>query len=336
MKFASLALLVFGLCLQGTAIAQSDVPGMRLPRTLLDVRAPSERVEGQPGNMRIVDRGCQAFPRDEVRRRIVNTAIQEWAFFGYSTDKQPRTPAPPTETRRPFSYARLSESESERLASSIAGYWAATPDSDWILQRQNAAWRDEGIGQRWQDAWSAAFISWVMCESGLADPAHFKRAIAHHTYIDQAILATEGDADSAFEAHTPGTQPIVPGDMLCRGSRPAYRTIAQRRSQLGVGARTHCDIVVNVDEQAQQIAVVGGNVRATVRMKLLPAKTEGLEAMAPLSDNGRPLFAHLKLRAAPIENDALAHAPSLADAGCQIALGETRLPSMPIKPTTDC
>ena len=43
----------------------------------------------------------------------------------------------------------------------------ATPDGADILSRQNRQWRD-GEGEiNWVEPWSAAFISWVMCEAGL-------------------------------------------------------------------------------------------------------------------------------------------------------------------------
>lgn len=315
--------------------AQEDNYAQRLPRSILDVRAPSERVEGEPGNMRIVDRSCQGFPLPQIRQRIVDTAVQEWAWFGFSTDVQPRTPPVQSEPRRPFVYPRLTPEQSARVASSIAGYWSATPDSDWIVRRQNDAWQSNGIGERWRDAWSAAFISWVMCESGLGEPAQFQRAIAHHTYIDQAILASEKtDAEAAYKAYAIGTRPIVPGDLLCRGSRPAYRTLAERRAQLGSGARTHCDIVVKVDEEREQISVIGGNVRATVRMKVMPATREEGQPLRPVADNGRTLFAHLQLQAPDIAPDALDHALDLySKDACVLA----SLPaSMLTKPTTDC
>jgi len=305
--------------------------------SLLDVRPPSERVEGMPGNLHIIDRSCRSFPSAQLRRRIVDTAVQEWAYFGYSTDIQAREPIPQeTSPRRPFVFPQLSPAEGERLASSIAGYWAATPNSDWILQRQNAAWSEAGTGARWRDAWSAAFISWVMCESGLDNSAQFKRAIAHHSYIDQAIVATETqDPVAAYRAYPIGTHTIVPGDLLCRGSRPAYLSIAQRRAQLGEGARTHCDIVVSVDDPKQEITVIGGNVRATVRMKILPAIRDGELPLRPIADNGRPLFAHLQLQTPAIEAKALEQTPSLACMPNAFALPMQAAIQAP-KPTTRC
>ena len=79
------------------------------------------------------------------------------------------------------------------MASSVAGYWAATPQGTGMIANQNRAWNGPwGIDGRWADPWSAAFVSWVMCESGLGEPAQFQRAIAHWTYIDQAIRARDG------------------------------------------------------------------------------------------------------------------------------------------------
>jgi len=305
------------LLLAGATVqAQPSESLQRLPLDVLDVRSPVERVAGDPGSMRITDRSCRAMSLQDVRRRIVDTAVQEWAYFGYGVDDQARV-EPTTQPMPRGAFARLSPTESTRLASTIAGYWAATPDSDWILQRQNANWKSEGSGARWRDAWSAAFISWVMCESGLGNTAQFRRAIAHHTYIDQAIRAADGrDSNAAYTAHNPGEAAIEPGDMLCRGSRPTYRTLAERRAQLGAGARTHCDIVVKVDAEAQKIMVIGGNVRSSVRMKVLHAIQEEGKALRPLSDNGRALFAHLKLDAPSIALDALDSTPTLQARQC--------------------
>src|SRR5690606_33226965 len=153
--------------------------------------------------------------------------------------------------------------------------------------------------------WSAAFISWVMCESGFSEQRQFQRAIAHHSYIDQAIRARDGRAqDAVFVAHDPGEQPVNPGDMLCSGMRPVYHNLAQRRAQLGVGARTHCDIVVEVNEADGLILTIGGNVRSSVRLKVFPAGDTGKTHMAPLP-TARVIFAHLKLKSDAIEMDAL-------------------------------
>jgi hypothetical protein len=317
------SLLTITLLTSPLLMAQQAVTILpRLANTLLDVTAPSTRVTGAPGTMQIVERTCRnALLSEAMRRRIVNTAVQEWAFFGFQVEDQ-RNTAPIGNARNPANARRrfgpLDPVEVARVADSVAGYWSAAPGSDWILQRQNDAWNSRGLASRWRDPWSAAFISWVMCESGLGDEARFKRAIAHHTYIDQAIMARDNKAPSAaYVAYDPGEQPIVPGDMLCSGLRPVYRTLQQRRTQLGVGARTHCDIVVQVNADAGQILTIGGNVRSSVRLKIFPAGDTG-KANIALLPTARVIFAHLKLRTESIEADALRNSPTIQNIDCSM------------------
>jgi hypothetical protein len=299
-------------------------PLPRLPASVLAVTPPSARVSGTPGSMQIIERSCNSAPLDpELRRRIVATAAQEWAFFGFQVDDQRGTaplPGAPPQNNNRRRFGPLNANEVARVADSVGGYWSAAPGSDWILARQNEAWNSpDGLASRYRDPWSAAFISWVMCESGLGDEERFERAIAHHSYIDQAIAARDNAATQpAYRAYDPGEQPVNPGDMLCSGLRPTYRNLAQRRAQLGVGARTHCDIVVQVDETAGQILTIGGNVRSSVRLKIFPAAIASDRAFAPLP-TARTIFAHLKLQTDAIEADALEQTPTLRGVVCTMS-----------------
>jgi hypothetical protein len=145
-----------------------------------------------------------------------------------------------------------------------------------------------------------------MCEGGLGSPDQFQRAIAHHVYIDQGIRARDQNAPrAAFVAYDVGEAAIAPGDLLCTARRPAYGALKDRRRQIGTGARTHCDIVVKVDVAAQRMLAIGGNVRGTVGLKIMPARTRG-----------RPVFAHLKLRTAPSDGDAFDTSPTIKALGC--------------------
>ena len=308
----------------------------RLAQADFDVLPPSGRVEGPPGEMRITERSCRIQAPADLRRRIVDIAVQEWGFFGFTVVDQTNIPddEPPRQNRagpqnpsneqnrprRPRVW--LDPDESARVAESIAGYWAITPDGNWILSRQNDMWNGyDGIASRWRDPWSAAFISWVMCEAGLGESSRFQRAIAHHSYIDQAIVARDtGDAEAAFVAYDIGEQPIEPGDMLCAARRPFYRTLDERRKQLGVGIRSHCDIVVKVEPDQNRILGVGGNVRGTVSLKLLPAEFGADAGASQVERIGRgrsQIFAHLKLRDAPVAGDPLRESPTLRRIGAE-------------------
>jgi len=311
--------MVAGLALVPDLSAQT-LPFERLPSSQLAVMAPSERVTGEPGTMRITATSCTSTDVPDLRRRILDIAVQEWGYFGFHVvdetqiedDDWDRGQAPP---RR---FVWLDPTESARVAASIAGYWAATRDGSWILARQNDHWNGpEGIGARWRDPWSAAFISWVMCESGLGSDDRFRRHIAHHVYIDQAIEARDDpDSAAAYAAYDVGELPLEPGDLVCRARRGAYRTIAERRRDLGVGVRSHCDIVVDVEPERGRVLAIGGNVRGRVSLKFLPATfaPRGDEHVATSIGRGRRVvFAHLKLRAPSIEADAFAESATLRE-----------------------
>jgi hypothetical protein len=309
------------------AFAQT-IPLDRLPPAVFDVTPPTARVSGAPGAMTIRQRPCRTLPMADLRRRIVDVAVQEWGFFGFPVrDEAAVSPAEWAQAvgadgdrepsfRRGF-FPRLSDEDAARVATSVAGYWAVTPEATMMVARQNAAWSSPDAPRR-SDPWSAAFVSWVMCEAGLGETSRFQRAIAHHAYIDQAIRARQGGApQSAFVAYDAGEASVVPGDLLCSARRPVYRTLAERRRQLGVGARTHCDVVVKVDESAARIYAIGGNVGRAVSLKLLrAARSSAGHLQATALDEGRPVFAHLKLRGIPIEAHAFDHSPTVKAMPC--------------------
>jgi len=352
MTFKGSGYLILGALLASAPLLAQDVthqsivqtPNLpRLAASLLAVTPPDQRVSGVPGSLRIVERSCRSLPAAGVRERIVYTAVQEWAFFGFLVDdlrNEPDEPAAASaQNARPRWRLALHPDEVLQVANTVGGYWAAIPGSDWILNRQNDAWQEPaGLGSRWRDPWSAAFISWVMCESGLDDSSEFQRAIAHHSYIDQAIRARDsGDTTAAYHAYEPGEAIVAPGDLLCNGLRPLYRTLQQRRAQLGEGARTHCDIVVQVDADKGQILTIGGNVRASVRMKIHAAglRDTGTQ-LAPLASR-RPVFAHLKLRADPAAEDPLLQSPTLQQLGCSMPQAPVTFDTLGLQvPATTC
>jgi len=314
-KFSLFVALTFNFVINSSAQTYFQE---RLPKEIFDVEEPSSRVNGVPGSMMYKTRDCRAIPVTNLRKRIVNTAIQEWSYFGLSVyDLTHTRDDNPNYKRQPWRRPIIDSTEAQRVAGSIAGYWSSTPDSSWILERQNESWTSFGHGSRWRNPWSAAFVSWVMCESGLAEYHRFRRAVAHYSYIDQAIMSKDdAESTSAYTAFDIGEQPIQPGDLLCRGSRPEYRSIAARRVQIGVGARTHCDIVVKLDAENYRIMLIGGNVRASVRLKLLPADVNDEGLLIPLPYNGRIIFAHLKLNADAVSNNVFEESPSVQQLLC--------------------
>ena len=309
-------IVVLALAFAATAGAQQAAFD-RLPPDVLDAAPPSARVTGEPGAMKISRTSCRTAPMNEIRQRIVALAVQEWAFFGFIVVDQTIVEDSGSGQPRRRRWRRPGRAESARVAGSIAGYWTVTPQGGWIIGEQNDAWSGpRGVASHWRYPWSAAFVSWVMCEAGLGEASLFQRAVAHHVYIDQAIRARGADTpDAAFTAYDVGEAPVAPGDLLCSARRPAYRSIADRRRQLGVGARTHCDIIVKVEPSRRRILAIGGNVRGAVSLKLLPAADGPDGSLRPLPTRRR-IFAHLKLRAPSIAADALDRTPTVRAVRC--------------------
>lgn len=157
-------------------------------------------------------------------------------------------------------------------------------------------------------AWSAAFIGAVMRQAGLA-PSAFAYSSTHIRYIVAAIRQSLGDLDGTgdnhfFRACDPhATKPRV-GDLYCyhrhvEGTRGPYRPrpgMSLFRSlsrdlaaDPSVISRSHCDVVVRVDDASKKVITVGGNVHNSVSERTLNLNRAGV-----LSTNqgARPCAVH--------------------------------------------
>jgi hypothetical protein len=134
-------------------------------------------------------------------------------------------------------------------------------------------------------SWSAAFISYVIKQSGAA--AHgFRFANAHSVYIYDAFatslaeLAKESGEGLYRACPVSTTRPRV-GDLICNQREPALadageETVRERiRADLSGGTavrsvrRTHCEVVAYVDVGARKTYTVGGNVNQAVAARKL-------------------------------------------------------------------
>jgi len=124
--------------------------------------------------MTVQPRACRSLPIGVTRRRLVDVAVQEWGFFGFrianptdgddwgrrEEDAAGAGDSSPDSRRGGRRLSRLGPEEAARVAASIAGYWAVTPEGSWIVARQNDAWMGPGgTAVRWNAPWSAAFVS---------------------------------------------------------------------------------------------------------------------------------------------------------------------------------
>jgi hypothetical protein len=94
---------------------------------------------------------------------------------------------------------------------------------------------------------------------------------------------------------------------------------------------------VNVDEAGNRIFAIGGNVRRSVSLKLFPTVRAPGKNLRPANisdiDDERPLFAHLKLRAATIEANALDNTPTIKALDCVLVF-EERHPAYGLMPAS--
>lgn len=135
------------------------------------------------------------------------------------------------------------------------------------------------------NAWSAAFISYVIRQAGVTEKNKFQQSAAHHHYIYDAFATSVAETKNATDAHLYRACPIFNtrprvGDMVCYQRMPslAKATDAEVRERVLSEAsankphsvtKTHCDVVVHIDEKAAKAYVVGGNVQQSVTVKKL-------------------------------------------------------------------
>ena len=130
-------------------LISSIVPAVSTPRlaqSVFDVIPPSDRVEGPRGYMKIREARCRVGATADARRRIVDIAVQEWAFFGSHSVDVSHTAfnALPQGLNVEQQAGESVAPVDPAMDTTIAGYWSATPDGAAVLAKQNAVWYAAG------------------------------------------------------------------------------------------------------------------------------------------------------------------------------------------------
>ena len=137
------------------------------------------------------------------------------------------------------------------------------------------------------NAWSAAFISWVMARAALPG---FRASASHIDYVRAAHQHAESNAYQFLE---PTHARPAAGDMLCyvRGAQSALGYagllgVVER----GGGLNMHCEVVVAANPGNDSTAyLIGGNVQQGVSMRLLPLNRNGeFWSLPQRMDSGAP------------------------------------------------
>jgi hypothetical protein len=153
---------------------------------------------------------------------------------------------------------------------------APDPEEREILRE--AAWRTAII----DTSWSAAFISYVVRQSGVTADA-FPFANAHRVYIYDAFATSAAELTNTaghgiYRACPLATKPRV-GDLICAQREPALADSSEEavreriRAELAGSAdawtvrRGHCEVVAYVDARARKVYTIGGNVDNAVTVR---------------------------------------------------------------------
>jgi len=128
-------------------------------------------------------------------------------------------------------------------------------------------------------SWSAAFISYVIRQSGVASNA-FHFANAHRVYIYDAFAVSAAElkndsSDGIYRACPFTTRPRA-GDLICQQRQPELADASDEAVRERIRAeldgsvqarsvrRTHCEVVAYVDKAASKVYTIGGNVNQGV------------------------------------------------------------------------
>jgi hypothetical protein len=172
-----------------------------------------------------------------IKRRLIETALWEWDFFGRST------------RGLDDGWTLAGDQADEPYRSRVGLYWAAVG-------------RPELDGGS-DEPWSAAFISWCFAKAGAGGA--FTGHDTHSVYVDR-IRRHDGMSD-ALVLRPPAAAPLAPGDLIWNArwesdgdeaQAPKSFEAATAALEAGNFFPSHVDIVVAVG--AGRCDSIGGNV----------------------------------------------------------------------------
>lgn len=209
-------------------------------------------------------------PNRTFQQKVAENAIQEWISFN-----APNRPV----VRSKADVARLERNPLEyRKCQTINNYWAVVPATDSKPPEGNSCKLNipqtpQGTGQigKWDEyPWSAAFISYIMRQSGAGN--NFRSSGYHARYIVDSVK-NKNTQDYPFRGYPINEKEPEIGDLICapRGedSNLQYSQIVDK-----VVFKSHCDIVVAKNDN-RNIEVIGGNVGDTVAKTIVLLDSNG-------------------------------------------------------------
>ena len=149
------------------------------------------------------------------------------------------------------------------------------------IERLRKYWKEGAGVTNWSDdkmtneAWSAAFISYIMKKSGAG--SEWKYSPSHSTYIVDSIKNRKENNSNSFKGYKPEEVKLKIGDLVgkARQSGVNYDTKGSYKS--------HTDVVVNIKDGVAD--TIGGNVRNSVSLTKIPLDANGKIDNSKVSGN---------------------------------------------------
>ena len=288
-------LLATGLGGLAACLKPTDVKHVEVD-TAVSPLLPDARISvSSRGKIKNLGYGCrQRVVVGNRRQQVIDIAVSQWRRFGYVViDRSGRfrnqsqgdlrglvARRIPALNEAPQHELIQSDEEAGSVNGAIAGYWSTvdpapaahgepSPGSRlWHYNRQIIS----ASSARWSEPWSAAFVSWVMCEAG-ADETDFPKASSHVEFL----IASEDLNKSRLGWY----QSLLPkdagslnaGDIVCAARGNYSQDFLDGPVQNTMPA--HCDIIVDIDPDHGLALAIGGNIRDKVAMSILSLERAG-------------------------------------------------------------
>jgi hypothetical protein len=227
----------------------------------------------------------------------VAARLRVWSYEEASASRNEDKDGAPDKDRGPLHDETTMADLTKVSVADLVRLGAQTKDRNAIEALRQTAFRAAII----DNAWSAAFVSYVIKTAALGEQANpsevqsfakgrFLFSAAHRDYILAAFKTSIADAAAGKASTKDGhlyracpvyaTEPRV-GDLVCYhrerelkdSSDAAVRDMILADAQAGrpetVISQNHCDVVVHIDRRALKMYVVGGNVAQSVTVKKL-------------------------------------------------------------------
>jgi hypothetical protein len=196
--------------------------------------------------------------------RVAENAVQQWKDFHNppivvksKADTEVRSDRTP---EKPLEYDKCE---------TINTYWraVATPPKGDFCKLPRIA--DEKRGGWDNYPWSAAFVSYIMKESGAKN--QFKYSTSHSTYIIDAVKNRD-NANASFRGYPIDWIKPTVGDLIC-APRSVDKNLRYSQIVAQKSFKSHCDIVVA--KNGNQLEVIGGNVGDSVAKTIVSLDSDG-------------------------------------------------------------